>query len=134
MYYTRGSIIVMIIQEVGTHLYHSTGPCYTGGCDPFVFIERPRNRSKAVPEGNGPFPHHDEFGSGEPTMAEVYRMLEELFDRSDKQLDELKRKMGETNQRLADLQHEAWQPRLATEADVEPDTKIRKRAEGAAAD
>ena len=42
--------------------------------------------------------------------------------------------MKATNQRLADLQPQTQQPRLAAEADVEPDTKARKRAEGAAAD
>ena len=41
--------------------------------------------------------------------------------------------MKHTNQYLAGLQHKAWQPRLAAEAnDVEPDTKIRKRMEGTA--
>ena len=35
--------------------------------------------------------------------------------------------MTATNLRLADLQHEARQPRLTTEADVEPDIKTRKR-------
>ena len=37
-------------------------------------------------------------------------------------------------QRLAGLEHEARQPRLAMEADVTPDTKTRKRTEGAAVD
>ena len=27
----------------------------------------PRNESEAVPEGNGPVPQQEEFGSGEPT-------------------------------------------------------------------
>ena len=70
----------------------------------------PRNRSKAVPEGNDPCPHHNEFGSGEPTMmVEVHRMLEELFYRSDKQLDELIGKIEACaiNHRLTDLQHKA---------------------------
>ena len=40
-----------------------------------------RNRSKAVPESNGLVPHHDKFGSGEPTKADLYRMLEENLDR-----------------------------------------------------
>ena len=31
----------------------------------------PRTESEAVPEGNGPVPHQDEFGSGEPTLADV---------------------------------------------------------------
>ena len=41
--------------------------------------------------------------------------------------------MRKTKQRLADLQHEAQQLRFATEADVEPNTKTRKRTESAAA-
>ena len=36
--------------------------------------------------------------------------------------------------RLAGLEHEDRQPRLAMEADVKPDTKTRKRTENAAAD
>ena len=39
-----------------------------------------------------------------------------------------------SSQRLADLLHEAQQPRLATEANVEPDMKTRKRTEDAVAD
>ena len=46
-----------------------------------------RNRSKAVPEGNGPVPHRGEFGSGEPTMADLYQMFKNNFDRMDKNLD-----------------------------------------------
>ena len=42
-----------------------------------------RKKSKAVPEGNGPVPHQDEFGSDQSTMADLYRMIEERFDRSD---------------------------------------------------
>ena len=38
-----------------------------------------------------------------------------------------------TNQRLAGLEHGARQPRLATEADVELDTKTRKRTKDASA-
>ena len=36
-------------------------------------------------------------------------------------------------QRLAGVEHEARQPRLTTKEDAEPDTKTRKRTEGAAA-
>ena len=65
-------------------------------------------------------------------------MCKERFDRVDKnldkKLDELIEKMRETKQRLADLELEARQPRLVMEADVIPDTKIRKRTEDAAAD
>ena len=35
----------------------------------------PRKESGAVPEGNGPVPQQEEFGSGEPTLAEVYRLF-----------------------------------------------------------
>ena len=55
-------------------------------------------------------------------------------DGSDKQFDDLTEKMRDTNQCLAGLQHEARQPRLAAEADIEPDTKTRKRTMNAAAD
>ena len=61
-------------------------------------------------------------------------MIEERFDRSDKQIDELTEKLRAINQRLAGLEHEARKPRLATEADVEPDAKICKSTEDAAAD
>ena len=101
----------------------------------------PRKQSKAVPKGNGLILHHDEIGSGKPTMADLYQMLEERFDRMDKnidrtdeQLDELIGRTRETSQRLIDVQHQAQQRHLATEADVEPDTKTRKRTEDAAAD
>ena len=67
-------------------------------------------------------------------MAELYRILQERFGRSDKQLDGLIGKTRETKQRLADLQYEARQPRLNAEADVQPDPKTCKRTEGAAAD
>ncbi|CAM9505935.1 unnamed protein product, partial [Ascophyllum nodosum] len=50
-----------------------------------------------------------------------------------KKVDELT-EMRATSQCLAELQHGAQQPRLTTEADVEPDTKTRKRTENAAAD
>ena len=42
--------------------------------------------------------------------------------------------MGETRQYLAGLVQDAWQPCLATEADVPTNTKTRKRTEAAAAD
>ena len=46
-----------------------------------------RKESKAVPYGNGPVPQQEEFGSGESTLADVYRFFcrkirltaEELF-------------------------------------------------------
>ena len=42
--------------------------------------------------------------------------------------------MRETNQRLAGLQYESRHPRLATETDVETDTKTRKRVKDGAED
>ena len=42
-------------------------------------------------------------------------------------------KIRRTNQRLTSLQHETRQPRLAKDADVEPDSMNHKRTEGAAA-
>ena len=91
----------------------------------------PRNWSKAVPEGNGPVLHQDEFGPDQTTMADLYRIIIKRFDKSDKQFDELIEKTRETNQRLAGLEHEARQSRLAQEVDVKPDTKTDKRTEDA---
>ena len=81
----------------------------------------PRKESKAVPEGNGPVPQQEEFGSGEPTMADVYRMFKERFDRSDRyrysmrsQLDQQVNKLEEMaedwrsmDRRLTRLEHNA---------------------------
>ena len=55
--------------------------------DAEVYPEMSRNRGKDVPEGNSPFPHHEEFGSDQPTMAGLYEMLKTRFDRSDKNMD-----------------------------------------------
>ena len=41
----------------------------------------PRNESEALLEGNGPVPQQEEFESGEPTLADVYRISEERFDK-----------------------------------------------------
>ena len=55
----------------------------------------PRNWSKAVPEGNDSVPQQEEFGSDKPTLADVCQMIEELFDKSDRKLDELADEMGD---------------------------------------
>ena len=91
-----------------------------------------RNWSEAVPEGNGPVPQQDEFESDQPTLADVYRMMEELFDKSGRKLDELTEEMRVADQRLPSLEQDARQPRLAMEADVLADKKTRERTEGAA--
>ena len=46
----------------------------------------PRKESNAVLGGNGPVPQQEELGSGPPTLADVFRMMEELFDKSDRYL------------------------------------------------
>ena len=92
----------------------------------------PRNWSTVVPEGNGPV-CHDEVGPDQPTLADLYRMIEELFDKSDRGLDELADEMRATQQRLAGLEQVVRQPRLTMEADVPADKKTRERTEGAAA-
>ena len=56
----------------------------------------PRNWSEAVPEGNGPVAQLKEFKSGQPMLVDVYQMLEELFDRSDRKMDELTDKVRKT--------------------------------------
>ena len=47
-------------------------------------------------------------------------------------LNELADEMRGTNQRLASLEHDAWQPRLVMEAAVPADEKSCERTEGAA--
>ena len=93
----------------------------------------PRNRSKAVPKGNSPAPQQDEFGSNQLTLADVYRLFEERFDRQLKIMDELVEEMRGTEQRSASLDQVAWRPHLAMEVDVSADKKTRGCTEGAAA-
>ena len=69
----------------------------------------PPKESKAVPESNGPVPQQEQFGSGQPTLAGVYRMMNELFDRSDRRLEKLSDEMGRMGQRLASLEQDARQ-------------------------
>ncbi|CAN0038774.1 unnamed protein product, partial [Ascophyllum nodosum] len=93
----------------------------------------PRNWSEAVPEGSGPVPQQEEFGGDDqPTLADVYRMIEELFDKSGRKLDELTENLRVTDQRVASLDQDTWQLRLAMEVDVPADTKPRERTESAA--
>ena len=50
-------------------------------------------QGKTVPEGNGPVPQQDAFGSNQLTLADVYRMFEERLDsqlnRAKSRFDEL---------------------------------------------
>ena len=57
----------------------------------------PRNWSEALSESNGPVPQQEEFGSDQPTLAVVYRMMKELFDKSDGKMDELAEEMRVTD-------------------------------------
>ena len=70
-----------------------------------------RKASEAVPEGNDPILQQEEFGSGQPTMEDVYRMMKEAFDRWDRKLDEIPDKMEEQKEllekRLTRLEHGA---------------------------
>ena len=52
----------------------------------------------AVPEDNCPVPQQDGLGPDQPTLADLYRMIEELFDKSDRKLDVLADEMRVTKQ------------------------------------
>ena len=89
----------------------------------------PRNWSKAVHEGNGPVPQQEEFGSDQPTLADVYRLFGESFDirlkimksrfaQQEKKLNEFMEEMRATEQRSASLGQNARQPRLVMETDL----------------
>ena len=85
----------------------------------------PRKRSKAVPKGNCSVPQQEELESDQPTLADVYRLFKEIFDKMDMKLNgELAEKIRPTRQYLAGLEQDARQPRLAP----------RKCTENAAAD
>ena len=92
----------------------------------------PPIENKAIPEGNGAVPQQEEFGSGEPTLADFYRLLNERFDRWDRKLDEISDEMRVISQHVSSLEQDARQPRFAMEADEQADTKTRERTEGAA--
>ena len=60
--------------------------------------------------------------------------LDKPFDNFHRLKPEKLEEMRATDQHLAGLEHDAWQPCLATEADVPSDKNTRKRVEDAAAD
>ena len=91
-----------------------------------------RNWSKAVQQVICPVLQR-EFGSDQPTLVDLYRRSKESFDRrlmitksrfdhQEKKLNEYMEKIRATEQRSACLEQDAWQPRLAMEADVPSDT------------
>ena len=99
----------------------------------------PWMENKAVPEGNGPVPQQEEFGSGEPTLVDLYRLFEERFDRQLKIMKSCFENMNEIaeywrsmDQRLAGLEPDARQPCLVMVTDGQAKTKTRERTEGAA--
>ena len=99
----------------------------------------PRKESEAVPEGDSPVPKQEEFGSGEPTLADVYRLFEEkykktdsYFDRWNRKLDEISNEMRVMDQHVTSLEQDARQQRFAMETDGPANTKTRERTEGAA--
>ena len=103
-----------------------------------VNLNTPRMESKAIPKGNGPFLHYA-YGSGGLTMEGIFRIAaEELVKRFDRCVCHFNQRFEDTekkkNQSLAELQHQAQQPRLALKVDLKTDKKTRKRTEGAAAD
>ena len=85
-------------------------------------------------EENDPVPQQEEFGSGQPKLADVYRTSDESFDRGIKShLDKLKELMKRLEQHLTNQEQDARQPHLAMEeADGPANTKIRERTESAA--
>ena len=41
----------------------------------------PRMENNVVPEGNDPVPQQKKFGSGQPTLVDAYRKIEEVRDK-----------------------------------------------------
>ena len=54
-----------------------------------------RKVSEAVPEGNDLVPQKEELGSGQPTLADIYRLCVERFDRMDSYSDRWNKKLDE---------------------------------------
>ena len=93
----------------------------------------PRKAIKAVPEGNDPVPQKEELGCGQPTMEDVYRRMKLMMSHFEEKMDELSDEMKKMDEHVTRLEHGARQPRLAMEADGQPNTrKTRERTEGSA--
>ena len=75
----------------------------------------PRKESEAVPDVIGPIPTVDD---------KIWREIEEFLKRW-----WMAEEMRLKSQRLASLEHDARQPRLAMEVDGPVDTKTRQRTE-----
>ena len=84
----------------------------------------PWKESEVFPEGNGPIPV-----LGGITLENFRRALSEIRGEI---LIELKKDLRSLDQRLAGLEPDARQPRLAMVADGQANTKTHERTEGAA--
>ena len=98
----------------------------------------PRKNCEAIFDDNRPIPQREEFGSGETTLADTYRLCEDRFDRIDSYSDRWNRKLDEIsdetrgmNEHVTSLEHGARRPRLARKADGHANTKTQERTEGA---
>ena len=83
-----------------------------------------------VPESNGPIPQDTYVMLGGITLEELQRVMSKAMGKA---FGEFKEDMRRVNQRLASLEQDVRQPRLAMEADVTADEKTREHTEGAAA-
>ena len=88
------------------------------GLDVDVYPKMLRKQSKAVPEGNGLTPQDAYVMLGELAPEELRRVMSETIGKA---LKEFKEDVRRINQRLAIVEHDARQPRLAMEADVTAD-------------
>ena len=75
----------------------------------------PQKESEAVPEGNGPVPQQEEFGSDQPTLVGVYTFFQQRFETQLKEvkshldkMNELAEEMRAAKQRLAGLEQDTW--------------------------
>ena len=59
----------------------------------------PRKESEAVPVDNDPVHQREEFGSGQPTLVDIYRMVEELFEESEWRFEKLTEHLRSMDQR-----------------------------------
>ena len=82
----------------------------------------PWKEIEVSPESNGPIPR-----LGGVTQEDFRRALSEMRGEI---LGELKKDLRSMDKRLASLESDAWQPRLAMVADGQANTKTRKFTEG----
>ena len=86
----------------------------------------PRKESAAIPEGNGPI---TQDAGKIVNREELRRVMKETWGEA---IKEIKEDLQSMNQRVARLEQDARQPRLAMEADGPADRKTRERTEGTA--